>query len=413
MTRAPGRLSKPLGVGHALSMLVGVAACLATPAAAAPITLQDALQRASEAAPQLAAAIAGVTAATGRARQAGFAPNPEASLVAEDIGGSGAYTAFDQSEVTLSVGQRFELGGKRRARRSAAEAEIETARLRVEVARADLEQDVRQRFFEALAWRSRVELASSLAQSAAELARVTAILVDAGREPPLRALRAKTASQEAASRVDAARAEYASAQRALSALWSAPEESPDPIQADLAVSDAPIDPAAGLDVRVAEAELNAARAGVDRERALATPDVTVSVGVRRLNDTHDTALVVGASAPIPIRDRNQGSIAAARADALGAEARRNLALSEAVRRARDAHATLVTATARVALLEQATTPQAAEALRLAREGYAAGKFSLLDVLDAQTALAAAQSDLIDARLARAKAAAALLRAAAR
>ena len=49
---------------------------------------------------------------------------------------------------------------------------------------------------------------------------------------------------------------------------------------------------------------------------------------------------------------------------------------------------------------------------MARRGFEAGKFSLLDVLDAQTALTTARTDLIAARLERAKALAALERAAA-
>ena len=57
-------------------------------------------------------------------------------------------------------------------------------------------------------------------------------------------------------------------------------------------------------------------------------------------------------------------------------------------------------------------PGAETAVDLARRGFEAGKFSLLDVLDAQTALTTARTDLIAARLERAKALAALERAAA-
>jgi cobalt-zinc-cadmium efflux system outer membrane protein len=380
---------------------------------AAPITLESALDRANASAFQLTAASAGVDAASGRARQAGVAPNPEIGIRSENVGGTGPYRAFNLTETTLEIGQRLELGGKRRARRVAAEAEVASARLRLDIARANLAFDVRQRYAEAFAARERVGLAQTLSSGADALARVTAKLVDAGREPPLRALRAKTAAAEAASRIRAAEADYAIARRALASTWGAPDELPEPLAERIAVPTDTVAPGDTLDARLAFAELENARAVIARERTLATPDPVVSLGVRRLNETQSTAFVGGLSIPIPIRDRNRGAIAAAGADAIGAEARRSIALVEATRRARDARLTLETATARFVLLQTATGPQANEALRLARQGYAAGKFSLLDVLDAQGALASARSDLIEARLSRAKAAAALLRATAR
>ena len=47
---------------------------------------------------------------------------------------------------------------------------------------------------------------------------------------------------------------------------------------------------------------------------------------------------------------------------------------------------------------------------LAQVGYAAGKFSLIELIDAQAALTATRTSLIDARLDRARALAALIRA---
>ena len=108
-------------------------------------------------------------------------------------------------------------------------------------------------------------------------------------------------------------------------------------------------------------------------------------------------------------DRNQGNIAAANADRTGAEARRNAALAAAIRRTRDAQAALRTAEARLTFLQTRAEPEAIEAVRIAREGFAAGRFTLLDVLDAEDALNTLQSDLITAELERSQALAALTR----
>ena len=173
-----------------------------------------------------------------------------------------------------------------------------------------------------------------------------------------------------------------------------------------------VDPAETLDARLARAERRTAEAVIDRERAAARPDLTVQAGVRRFQQNGDAALVVGVSAPIPVFNRNQGAVAAARADAAAAEARERLALARSIRTLRDAQASLVAANARVEALRGRILPGAETAVDLARRGFEAGKFSLLDVLDAQTALTTARTDLIAARLERAKALAALERAAA-
>jgi len=44
------------------------------------------------------------------------------------------------------------------------------------------------------------------------------------------------------------------------------------------------------------------------ENAKKIPDLTVSGGVRRLNENDDTAFVMGFSVPLPLFDRNQGAL---------------------------------------------------------------------------------------------------------
>lgn len=379
------------------------------------LTLADALSRAEAGSPLIAAAEASVRAAEGRARQAGFAPNPEASLEIENALGSGPYGGLDSAEATLAVEQTLELGGKRRARRIAAEADVAVARARLAIARADVASEVRVAYAEAVAAKERLALTEDAVERATELARIASKLVEEGREPPLRAYRALSAAGEAAAARDAAQVEVAATKRALGVLLGDTEADFDVDVSGLREHPftAPLDPTETLDVKVAELELAAARARVALEKTARVPDITVGGGVRHYRDTGDTAFVGGVSVPIPIRNRNQGSIAAAEAEATAAEAQRNLALAQANRRIRDAQAALVAADARLKTLRALSIPNAEDAVRLARLGYQEGEFTLLEVLDAQQALAQAREGLIDAELARAKALAALERAAAR
>lgn len=409
---SPNRRRPLNAVGGAAITFAAILATLAPGSAfAEPVTLAEALSRAAASSPAIAAAEADVAAAIGRAQQAGFRPNPGLALEVENFSGSGAFSGIDEAESTLSIEQRFELGGKRSARQRAAQAEVETARWRLAVARADLEQQVRDAYAEAYADGRRVELAREQFTRADNLQEIATELVDAGREPPLRAMRARTATLEAVGRVRAAEAEYAEGQRALAALWGGSDDLPEPTAPEaLSAPAAAVDPAETLDVRLAEAEVAASVAAVDRERTLSRPDVTVGVGVRQFRGSGDTAMVVGASMPLGLFDRNQGNIAAANAERTGAEARRNAALAGSIRRTRDAQAALRTAEAQLVFLETQAEPEALEAVRIAREGFAAGRFTLLDVLDAEQALNTVQANIITAEQERAQAVAALARA---
>jgi len=117
------------------------------------------------------------------------------------------------------------------------------------------------------------------------------------------------------------------------------------------------------------------------------------------------------SVPLPLFDRNRGNIAAARAGVRAAEALREAAVAQAAATISNAETALAAADARVQAFETAAVPEAREALRLTDLSYRAGRSSLLELLDAQEAFATAQGELIEARLARATAAAALSRAA--
>ena len=110
----------------------------------------------------------------------------------------------------------------------------------------------------------------------------------------------------------------------------------------------------------------------------------------------ETAFVAGASIPLPFYDRNQGGIARAQAELTRAEA-------EAERGRNVLVATLVAAEQRLALawrsidtLRRTALPSAEQAARFATLGYGEGRFSFLEVLDAQRALSDTRAQLVEA-----------------
>jgi cobalt-zinc-cadmium efflux system outer membrane protein len=379
----------------------------------ANLTLSQALDEAEARSPAIIAARAQVGVAQGRLRQAGFRLNPELSVEVENFAGTGEYNGARGLETTVAINQRLDLGGRRRARVGVARAELSAAEIRLAIARADLAQQVREQFARAITARDRLRLAEESDRRARELARIAGQLVDAGRDPPLRALRARSAAAQVAAELVAARAEEAASRRTLASLFGVTSP-PDSVAGSLLdLSPGALDPEQSLDVQLAEVERLAAEAELGQQLAQRNLDPAVGLGVRQFRGSGDIALVGGLSVPLPVFDRNQGNIAASRSNVAAAEARRASALATLTVRARNAIAAVESAEARVRALEGAAIPEAFEALRLTQQAYREGRASLLELLDAQNAYTSAEAALIDARLALALATAELGRIAAR
>ena len=376
------------------------------------LTLQQALEEAAARSPAVIAARARVEAAEARIRQAGFRSNPELSVEVENFLGSGELSGFQGTETTVAVNQRLDLGGRRRSRVGAARAELLAEQLRLAIARADLAQAVRQQFATAATARERLRIATESEERARKLARIAGILVEEGREPPLRAIRARSAAAQAAAALEAARAEERAARGTLASLFGVSTPPDAVIGALLDLQPRTINPEQSLEVRLAEAERLVAEAEVAQQRAAGRLDPAVGIGVRHVRETGDVGLVAGLSMPLAVFDRNQGNIAAARAGVRAAEA--NLASASASARVRAANAitSVEAAAARVEALEGAAIPEATEALRLAQLAYREGRATLLELLDAQEDYRNAQTALVEARLAQAQATAELGRVAA-
>lgn len=407
MNRVCGRVA----LACALATVAPIAVAWAQPTSK-PMTLAQALDTAREGSPLLGAANATVEAARARETQAGAGINPELSFNIENFSGNGLLSGMDSSESTIGISQQLELGGKREARSDTAGRQADVSVILSLIARADLDRAVRERFADLAAAEERLELASLALERAIKLSGVAKSLVDAGREPPLRLLRAQAQEAEAQAQLSIATVNLAVAQNALSSLWGGQAPGLEAVgpwefqRSEDRVNSAPDET---LDYRLSKAEHDVAEAALRLEKANAWIDVTVSAGMRRFEATGDQAWVAGVNIPIPIQNTNAGGIAAARAEDRAAEFRVSVALIDAVRMLNDARAAFEAADARVQALENTAVLQAEEALNLAQIGYEAGRFQLIDVLDAEEAFSSIRNALIDAKLARARAAAALVR----
>lgn len=371
------------------------------------------LFRETEDAPRQIELEAEIERAQGLARQARARPNPSVSAMTENVGGQRPYNGFDRSENTLQLNQPIELGGKRSARIAAEEAGVSAARARGIQGRLAYAYDLALAYGEAEIADRRIGLAEYALQEAQADLRVARALVDAGKEARLRSLQAETEVNSLRAAVDEAKAARVGAYARLSALAGqtmryASLAEPLLPRFEPKAGYGPIDPLQTAPYLAAKAEREAAARRVTVARRQAIPDVTVSLGVRRLEGDKTNALLAGISVPFPLFDRNRGNIDAAQAELRGAEARTSAALLEAEAEIDASLALNEAADARVAAAEQ-TLKTAEETYRLARVAYEAGKSPLIELIAARRGLGVARGVVLDAAAARLEARASLAR----
>ncbi|MGJ9417909.1 TolC family protein [Massilia sp. CMS3.1] len=383
--------SKRMPTLAAISILVwccGVAAeplPSVAPGTPAPIDLQAAIRLALEQ-PGLRAAAYEVAASEAAVDQAGRYPNPELEYLRE---GQQAGTRT----TTVQINQPIELGGKRRARLALAQGGVTLARGELAAQRQDIRSDVIAGYYAVLVAQERQQLAQSLIELARRGVDVASKRVAAGKISPIDETKARLAAVDASVELSQASGELAIARTKLGALIGKradaitlaahyPEQLPDvkPLAALLAAvgDSAPVQRARG--------HLAAQVAQTDVERAARIPDVTVSVGRQRDDEARRRQTVVGLSVPLPLFNRNGGNLSAAlrRSD----KAHEELAAAQvsAASDLENAYTRYAVARNEVALLRQDVLPNASSAYALTLKGFEFGKFSYLDVLDAQRTL---------------------------
>lgn len=363
-----------------------------------PASLTEVLGLAAEASPMLRSARAGLNASSGALMQAGARPNPALSILQEGFGGT-------ERTTTTAVNQTIELGGKRQARLEVASFGQALAMATLDASSAALRANVIAAFYELLAAQRQLLVAEESAQIATRSAELADKRAKAGKVPPVEAIKARVAASGVKIEVANARARVSTAAEKLVTVTGAPsvrdrsivgqiEAIPDiELLSALArrLDDAPL-------ARAAQAEMLRASATVSVERAKRIPDVTVTAGMKRVvaGSLRDKQLVVGISIPLPLFDTNKGALLVAAHNAEKAEADFDAGRAKLRLELTQAYASYENAKQDASRLKIEVLPAARQALDAMSRGYELGKFSFLDVLDAQRTLFREQSRYVQA-----------------
>lgn len=352
----------------------------------ADLTLATAVRLTLEHNRELAAAAREISGRDGAVLQAGLLKNPTISAEAEDI-------RRQERSTTLRVGQLFELGGKRNARRTAAALARDSATQDYELRRRTVILNVAQGFTELLAAQQQRALAQEGMALAERVLAAAARRVQAGKVSPVDETKARLGLALARVDVEQAMRDEQTARRRLTLFWgdAGPQFGHAVGDLEEAVTLPSLDTlrqrlrSSAVFLR-ADTDVAQRRAALALEQANRSPDIAVTAGIRKFAQGGENGLLVGVSIPLPLFDNNQGAILQAQQQVLQAQDVQHATQTRLLGDLAQTHDALVAVDAEIRLLRSDVLPASRSVLDAASKGFDYGKFSFLEVVDAQRSL---------------------------
>jgi len=365
----------------------------------ASISLDEATALALQANPDIAIALSGREVGSGQALQAARRPNPTLSAQVEDLRSRNRIS-------TLLISQPLETAGKRDKRIAAADANLAIADADIRIAQAEISAKVYAAFYKVLAAQQAQALATELLQIASTSKETTAKRVLAGKVSPVEETKAKVAEAGLKIELATANQQLSSAKKRLTSLWSKGLDPAETIAFTVvgeldkfnklpALSDLAAQLPNSPRLKKASLAITQKQALSEIEKSKQTPDITLSLGARRNEELGGiTQAIIGLSIPIPLFDKNQGNWQSAKA-------REIQSLDEKTALENQLNTELADAYFRRQVQVEASNTYSQEILlgaqsayEAARKGFEFGKFSFLEVLDAQRTLFQAKTQYI-------------------
>lgn len=325
--------------------------------------------------------------------QSALRPNPVAGYSVENVFGSHNWHGWESAESRYEIAQLIELGGKRNFRISVAKSQFYAALAEYETSRLNLFNQLMKQFITVAAFQELLKVTEEQKKIAAEVLKSISDKVEAGRVSLIQQNKADIALSNAEINLQKAILDLQSAKEKLALFWVYPFldfsevfypffELQNPQEIASSQNALPLHPESVQ----CHFQLLAAYENLKLEKSNAVPDVTLSLGYKTLQDTGDKGLMLGASMPIPFFNRNQGAIYQAKAEISRADEQCYELQQILQTKLSISHRELLRAYQEALRIQTHLLKSAEESFEMAKEGYFAGKFEYLEMLDAQRTL---------------------------
>ena len=288
-----------------------------------PITLDELLTHALTTSPTLAQSRAQTTRTQALARQASLYPNPTIGYQGDQIRG-GSYGGGEQGAY---LAQTIPLGGKLTLRRKALEAEAHSNEATTATTQTTLRNEITQAFYAALAAQQTTQIRRNLLEVAEDATRTAHQLANIGQAEATDILATEVEQEQATMADTQAQHLYLARFHILATLANNPSLPLSPLTGDLAtLPRAPtLDQVLQTSPALAEARtrITAAEARLTAAQHDNIPDLQLKAGEQYSFEQLSPGSLPGKVGPqsfasaditLPIWNRNQGNIAAAKAD---------------------------------------------------------------------------------------------------
>ena len=382
-------------------------------------TIEQAVERALKDNPELNAIRAEVDAGEALLRQAGSRPNPTL-----DIRGSKQFGGSDGSFM-IEGGLPLELGGRRAARVAVAGKELEIRRLSAADRELQIAAEVRNKFGEVLAAVMKLQFTDKTLALAKENFDLVSAQVAEGRKPPLEQNMEIVELNRIRAMREGAEAAVELRLLELKNLLGLDPKVPFTIRGDLDKMLDPIPPERTSSARAIETRpdvaatramegLAAARSGqaraegrIDGELMLGYQrmrssfplmDINSQTGALTTMNENMNFITFGVRLMLPIRDRKEGMIAAAKLDEKAAHSRTEFSELTARREIAASYIRYERARRAFEIYRVGVRDQAAANLDVVRQTYELGSKTLLDYIGEQRRFIETENGYIDALL---------------
>ena len=359
-------------------------------------------------------------AARALVKQARLRANPKIDASGtREIGGMGDGSLMVEGMLPL------ELGGRRAARIRVAEAEAEIRELAAANQERLLAGEIRSKFGEALARIEKLDLLERILSNTNQGYEIISARVTEGRTPPLEQNQLIVEVNRLRSLRESAEGQAENAVFELKNLIGMKPEEPlrlsgsfeNLVAADVPALDAAIEQAlrARPDLLGARATEKLALARIEQARAEARPDASLKLGYQRMRsgfplsgidemgalspiENRMNFLTFGVEIDLPVRNRNQGMIEAAKLEQQAAQRRIEFGELTIRREVNAAFARYTRAVRSLSIFQNGVRNQANANLRVVWQTYELGRRNLSDYIAEERRFLDVENELVDARL---------------
>ena len=393
--------ARPIRSGFAL-LLVFASAFSTAAQASESLNLNQALRLTLDNNPQLYQFKFTEAILKAQRKTSSLAPSLELSTEFENVAGSGQTRGIDAAESTVALSSVIELGNKRQARISLADSRLDRYTWERQAVTLDVLGKLTTMFVEALLTQANVDLARESLALSQSLLKTVKSKAAKGATSEAEVMRATASLVREEIRLASQLNQFERQKVMLAQFWGVAEPTFDTLEGDLfeyeraesfeslyeRVASSPSMQVFASDARVKESSVALAR-------AKGRSDVNWQVGVRRFEETNDTALVLGFSIPLFAVKRNQGELESALAERDSSLSARKAALIRLRGELFQAYSLRNQSVEAVRKIKNTAIPALTDALELTRRAYEHGRYRYVELVAVQEELLSTKQALID------------------